>query len=114
VRRFTLRNAVAVLSALAIVLAALAGWQAMRHHALDRQQEAIVARADSLASALSRARADDSTLRNALDSAIREIRSLRESAGAARRDGEQLDLIEMRLDGIRQRVAPLLDQRSPL
>lgn len=112
-RRFTLRHAVAGLSTLAIVLAALAGWQAMRHHSLDRQRASIVSRADSLTSALGRARADESALRHELDSAIRELRSLRASAGVAKRDERQLDLISARLDSIHQRVAPLLDQRSP-
>lgn len=113
VRRFTLRHAVAGLSALAIVLAALAGWQAIQHNSLDRQREVTVARADSLASVLGRARADDSSLRSTLDSAIREVRALRESAAAARRDGDKLGLVAARLDSVQQRVAPLLDQRSP-
>lgn len=113
VRRFSLRHAVAGLSTLAIVLAALAGWQAMRHHSLDRQRQAIVSRADSLASALGSARADDAALRHELDSAIREIRTLRASAGVSKRDEEQLDRIAARLDSIQQQVAPLLNRGSP-
>lgn len=112
-RRFTLRNAVAGLSALGIFLAALAGWQAIRDYSFDRQGQAIVARADSMASRLGQVHADDSRLRSTLDSAIREIRTLRESAGAAGSDGEQLDLLEARLDSIQRRVAPFLDQGPP-
>lgn len=111
-RPVRLRHVVVALSALAILLAALAGWQAMKYHALDRRQAALLVRADSLSGILSRARADAASLRSSLDSAIRNVRGVRDSVTGARRDGDRLDALGLRLDSIAQRTQPLLQRRS--
>ena len=111
-RPVRLRHVVLALSALAIFLAALAGWQAMRYHALDRRQDALIARADSLSGMLGQTRADAATLRGTLDSAIRDLRELRESVTGARRDERRLDSLELRLDRVQQRVRPLLERSA--
>lgn len=112
-RPVRLRHVVLALSALAILLAALAGWQAMRYHELDRRQAALLSQADSLSGILSTARADAAALRSTLDSALRNVREVRDSVAGIRRDEARLAALGLRLDSIQQRTRPLLQRRSP-
>jgi hypothetical protein len=111
-RPVRLRHVVAALSALAILLAALAGWQAMQYHALDRRQAALLIQVDSLSGILATARADAAAVRSTLDSAIRNVRELRDAVSGARRDEARLDALGIRLDSLQQRIQPLMQRTA--
>lgn len=90
----------AVLVGVAVLVVGLFAWNFVQRARADLRREALLARADSVSTALALSDAPVLALRGALDSAVRAAQELRADIERSAANAARLDLLALRLDSM--------------